>query len=103
MPCRCWPDKLPGGHAESVARIAIARGERKAREEALIRRVVVAALGLALMWSAAAHAQGYPARPVKLGVTFAAGGADDLFGRAFASALGNELGQQVFVEVHAGA
>jgi tripartite-type tricarboxylate transporter receptor subunit TctC len=81
----------------------MARGERKAREEAMIRRVVIAALGLALVWSAAVHAQSYPARPVKLVVTFAAGGAADLFGRAFASALGTELGQQVFVEVHAGA
>lgn len=69
----------------------------------MIRRVLIAALGLALLWPAAAQAQPYPARPVKLVVTFAAGGAADLFGRAFASALGAELGQQVFVEVHAGA
>ncbi len=57
----------------------------------MIRPVLIAALSLALSWSAAA--QSYPARPVKLAVTFAAGGAADLFGRAFASALGGELGQ----------
>jgi tripartite-type tricarboxylate transporter receptor subunit TctC len=80
----------------------MARRERKAWEEGVIRRILIAALGLALSWSVA-QAQSYPARPVKLVVTFAAGGAADLFGRAFASALGAELGQQVFVEVHAGA
>jgi tripartite-type tricarboxylate transporter receptor subunit TctC len=69
----------------------------------MIRRITLAAFGLVLPWLAAAHAQSYPVRPVKLVVTFAAGGAADLFARAFANALGAELGQQVFVEVHAGA
>ena len=67
------------------------------------RRAVIAALGLALSWTVTAAAQTFPARPVKLVVTFAAGGAADLFARVFANDMGAALGQQVFVEVHAGA
>jgi len=66
-------------------------------------RTAIAAMSLALMWTAAALAQPFPNRPVKLVVTFAAGGAADLFARTLASAMGSELGQQVFIEVHAGA
>ncbi len=67
------------------------------------RRAVIAAFGLALLWTATAAAQSFPARPVKLVLTFAAGGAADLFARTFATAMTAELGEQVFVEVHAGA
>jgi len=66
-------------------------------------RAVLAAIGLALLWTAAAAAQPFPSRPVKLVLTFAAGGAADLFARALANGMGAELGQQVFIEVHAGA
>jgi tripartite-type tricarboxylate transporter receptor subunit TctC len=68
-----------------------------------MRRGLVAAFGLALVWAAAAGAETFPARPVKLVVTFAAGGAADLFARVFANTMGADLGQQVFIEVHAGA
>jgi tripartite-type tricarboxylate transporter receptor subunit TctC len=67
------------------------------------RRAVIAALGLAPLWSAVAAAQDFPNRSVKLVVTFAAGGAADLFARVFAEGVGADLGQQVFIEVHAGA
>src|SRR4051812_45952725 len=46
----------------------------------------------------AAVAQTYPTKPVKLVVGFPAGGPADIFGRAFAHALGANLGQQVIVE-----
>ena len=68
-----------------------------------MRRGLIAAFGLALVWAAAAGAETFPARPVKLVVTFAAGGAADLFARVFANTMGADLGQQVFIEVHAGA
>jgi tripartite-type tricarboxylate transporter receptor subunit TctC len=68
-----------------------------------MRRGLIAAFGLALLWTAAAGAETFPARPVKLVVTFAAGGAADLFARVFANNMGADLGQQVFIEVHAGA
>jgi tripartite-type tricarboxylate transporter receptor subunit TctC len=68
-----------------------------------MRRGLIAAFGLALVWAAAAGAETFPSRPVKLVVTFAAGGAADLFARVFANTMGADLGQQVFIEVHAGA
>jgi tripartite-type tricarboxylate transporter receptor subunit TctC len=67
------------------------------------RRAAIVALGLALLGTATAGAQTFPNRPLKLVVTFAPGGAADLFARVFAESMGAQLGQQVFVEVHAGA
>src|SRR5262249_56584271 len=60
------------------------------------------ALAFAALWSAAASAQPYPNRPLRLIVPFAAGGAADLFGRSLASGLTTELGQQVVVETRGG-
>jgi len=49
------------------------------------------ALVLAAMLSAAAPAQDYPARPVRLVVPYAAGGNADIFGRTLAQKLGDAL------------
>jgi tripartite-type tricarboxylate transporter receptor subunit TctC len=65
------------------------------------RRVLIFLLLFAALCPAA-WAQPFPARPIKLIVPFAAGGAADLFARTLASGMGAELGQQVFIEVHAG-
>lgn len=48
-------------------------------------------------------AEAYPARPIRLLVGFAPGGANDLVARAVATRLGPRLGQQVIVENRAGA
>ena len=50
-------------------------------------------------WSA----ETYPAKPIRLLVGFAPGGANDLVARAVAARLGPRIGQQVVVENRAGA
>ena len=45
-----------------------------------------------------AFAQQYPNKPIRMIVPFPAGGPSDLFGRALAHGMGEQLGQQVVVE-----
>ncbi len=53
--------------------------------------------------SSTAHAQGYPAKPVKIISPYSPGGLGDLVPRAIAVGLTDSLGQQVIVENRAGA
>ena len=49
------------------------------------------------------NASGYPNRPIRFIVPFAAGGGPDMTARVLADALGKQLGQQVVVDNRAGA
>src|SRR5215468_10324311 len=72
----------------------------------LHRRHILALAGAAAAASCVARsgwAQGYPARPVKVIVPVAAGGANDTTARLFAQKLSELLGQQFYVENIAGA
>ena len=63
---------------------------------------VLAVLAL-LSLSAAVAAQGYPAKPVKIIVGFAAGGPTDVIARVMAQDMTASLGQSVIVENRTGA
>ncbi|MBO0755498.1 MAG: tripartite tricarboxylate transporter substrate binding protein [Bradyrhizobiaceae bacterium] len=67
----------------------------------LPRLITVAVLLLGL--AAAAGADDYPNRPVRLIIPFPPGGSNDVVGRLVAKQLGEQLGQQVFVDNRAGA
>src|SRR6185503_21175736 len=66
-----------------------------------MKRFLLAAI--VFCFSAAAHAQSYPNKPVKLLVGFAAGGPTDVIARILAQDMTQTLGQTVLVENKAGA
>ena len=65
-----------------------------------IRHLMIS--GLCALVSTAAHAA-WPERPVRIVVTFAAGGASDIVARTIADPLSKALGQPVIVDNKPGA
>ena len=67
------------------------------------RRLIAAAVAVALGAPALASAQGYPTNPVKVVVPFAAGGGTDVLTRIWSDALGKRLNRRFLVENQPGA
>jgi len=66
------------------------------------RRCLLVAVPLALI-ALDANAQKWPARPIDVIIPFPAGGSVDVIGRAVATAISEELGQQVVISNRDGA
>jgi tripartite-type tricarboxylate transporter receptor subunit TctC len=66
------------------------------------RHLLVAALASPLAHVGSAFAQAWPAKPIRMIVTFAAGGGADFAARSVGPKLSEALGQQVVVENRAG-
>src|SRR5882757_5984058 len=66
------------------------------------RRALVFTLLAGALWPAAACADAFPSRPIRLIVPFPAGGPADLFARVLGNEMTTELGQQVVIENRAG-
>ena len=65
--------------------------------------LTLAALPFAVAKTGAAHAQSYPAKPIRFVVPFPAGGSTDVGARLIAESLSRAFGQQVYVENKSGA
>src|SRR5258708_34285399 len=66
------------------------------------RRFVLAGL-FGLVWSGAALAETYPARPVRVVGPFPPGGASDVLARVITQKLTESFSQQFYVDNHGGA
>src|SRR3979490_1901455 len=87
------------GCRSSRARISPPRPSRdsslRARGLARMKWICAAALAAA---ATTASAQGYPVRPVRILVPFAAGGVADITARVLSQKIGEGMGQQLIVD-----
>jgi tripartite-type tricarboxylate transporter receptor subunit TctC len=63
----------------------------------MLARALLTTAALLMAITAAAHAQTYPAKAIRLVIPFPPGGSTDLTGRVLGAKLGETFGQQVIV------
>src|SRR5256885_12315755 len=78
------------------------KARRSDRRSFLLGSGAFALLGAAA-FARGARAQGWPARPIRIIVSFPPGGLTDLYARAFGETVSRSIGQPVLVENRAGA
>jgi len=69
----------------------------------MLREIVAASIAALWLAAASAHAQGWPAKPIRFIVPFPPGGGTDVLTRTIAPKLAEGLGQQVVVDNRPGA
>jgi tripartite-type tricarboxylate transporter receptor subunit TctC len=69
----------------------------------MIKHLFYGVLSAGLLYTATICAQPYPAKPVRLVISYPPGGNTDLVGRALAQKMGESFGQQVVVDNRGGA
>jgi len=89
-------------HQGGKPRLITQRGNAM-RMTAIVARALAAGAGLVLAGAALAQSAGYPDRPVKIIVPFAAGGPTDVVARLISQKLFEKFGQQFYIENLAGA
>src|SRR5215212_5379955 len=67
------------------------------------RKIALTPFLLVVLLAGTAHAQGWPAKPIRFIVSFPPGGSADLIARSIAPRMAEKLGQQVVVENRPGA
>lgn len=68
-----------------------------------MKSLAIAACAAATLWHGAASAQGYPTKPIRMVLPFAAGAPSDLLGRMIAQRMSAQIGQAVVADNRAGA
>jgi len=68
-----------------------------------VKPLLAAVIAAAAMTAGSAPAQGWPAKPIRFVVNFAAGGGTDIVARIIAPELSKRLGQQVVIDNRPGA
>src|SRR3954452_12400270 len=68
-----------------------------------MRKIRIPIITALVAGACVAHAQQYPAKPIRLVVGFAAGGPSDVAARTIAQKLTEKWGQQVIVDIRPGA
>src|SRR5207253_841439 len=95
--------KSPGSKERRAFLLRVPGAKCPGEEAHMKRRVLAAVVGLALSFSLALAQDSYPSKPIRIVVSFAAGGPTDTVARIMGAKMAEFLGQPLLVENKAGA